>query len=86
MKAAPRSPSLLFSAVVCAGVLGTGAGGVAATAFVGVADAVVVVLIVADLHPTSSVTATKMIGMNLRIMVQSNDKTVFLVSLLTLGL
>jgi hypothetical protein len=80
MKTPANSPSLKFSDAVCSGVLGpAGAGGVAATALVSVVDAAgsvdavdavdvpVLVLIVADLHPTISVTATNMIGMILRM-------------------
>jgi hypothetical protein len=74
MKIPANSPSLKFSDVVCSGVLGpAGAGGVAATALVAVVDAAdavdvsVLVLIVADLHPTISITATNMIGIILRI-------------------
>jgi hypothetical protein len=37
------------------------------------AEVDVVVFIVTDLHPTNSAAATNMIGMNLRIVVQSFD-------------
>jgi len=89
MTVAPISPSMAFSDKVSDGVLTCGVGlllavTAPATALVLTRELVltgalvdaevdVVVFIVTDLHPTNSAAATNMIGMNLRIVVQSFD-------------